>query len=294
MKDIYQAITDRIIASLEAGVPPWIRPWARNTEPLPINAGSRREYRGINVVLLSLEAMSRGYRRNAWLTFRQSSELGGFVKKGSVGTTIVFFKVHEIENRAGDELGPRRSYPLLRAFTVFNLEQIHGLPVHMMEPPLPTTWQPLEDAERLLADTKATIRHGGGRAFYRPVDDVIQLPEPGVFFNRESYYAAALHELTHWTGHPSRLDRHLSVRFGASSYAMEEMIAEMGSAFVGARIGISGRLQHASYIANWLQVLANDKRAVFTAAAKAQQAADFILATSQKTRSVVTVEGALA
>ena len=273
--NLYDQVTDRIITALEAGAPPWVRPWSGEAEPVPVNAGSKRAYRGINRLLLTLEGQVRGFSRNGWLTYRQAAELGGQVRGGEHGATVVFYKQHEVPDE--DDTTAKRVVPLLRSFTVFNLAQIDGLPEHIAQPAPPPTWSPLDEAERLLVDSGATIQHGGFSAFYSPADDVIQLPERGCFAGAEDYYATATHELSHWTGHPSRCNRQLTTRFGEAAYAMEEMIAEMSSAFVCAHLRIDGRLQHASYIDHWLQVLRSDKRAIFTASAKAQQAADYLL-----------------
>lgn len=280
MRDLYAEVTNRIVAALEAGVTPWIRPWTADFEPTPINAASRRCYRGINTVLLTLEAQSRGFNRNAWLTFRQAKELGAHVRAGESGCHVVFYKLHELPHgatveRIEDERRPK-VIPLLRSFTVFNLAQIDNLPDRLKEREARVAWRPLEAAETLLTGSGADIRHGGAMAFYDPREDRIQLPAKHAFPDRGGYYATALHELVHWTAHPTRLHRDLGRRFGDAAYAMEELIAEMGSAFLCASCYLEGRLRHADYVGHWLQVLRNDKRAVFAAAAKAQQASDFI------------------
>jgi antirestriction protein ArdC len=280
MRDLYEDVTQRIVAALEAGVVPWIRPWTTDFDPSPINAVSRRTYRGINSVLLTLEAQSRGFSRSAWLTWRQARELGAYVRAGETGCVVVFYKLHELPHmttieRLEDEVRPK-VIPLLRSFTVFNLAQISGLPPRLCERDAKVAWDPLEAAETLLRESGARIRHGGAVAFYSPPEDRIQLPERHAFPDAVSYYGTGLHELVHWTAHPARLNRILGRRFGDAAYAMEELIAEMGSAFLCAGCYLEARLRHASYIANWLEVLKNDKRAVFAAAAKAQQAVDYI------------------
>jgi antirestriction protein ArdC len=277
-RDLYQEVTDRIVASLEAGVAPGVKPWSGDPEPLPVNASTQRPYRGVNVLLLELETLARGYSRNRWITFRQAQELGGHVRKGEHGTQVVFFKMREVpsDSAAKDEAATRR-VPMLRAYTVFNLAQCEGLPSHLEQPAAVAGWSAQDEAEKLLKASGAAIRHGGHRAYYSPSDDHIQLPEPGLFEGQGGYYATALHELAHWTGHASRCNRQLGRRFGEAAYAMEELIAEIGSAFLCAHCRVDGQLQHASYVANWLQVLKGDKRAVVTAAAKAQQATDYVL-----------------
>ena len=278
--DLYQVVTDRIVAALEVGTAPWIKPWSSDFDGVPINAGSNRPYRGVNRLLLTMEAFARGYRRNAWLTYRQAKEFGGQVRGGQRGAQIVFYRLREVPQaeieRSEDEAKPK-VIPLLRAYTVFNVAQVDGLPARL-NPPAPSqpAWAPQEAAEGLLSSSGAQIEHGGSMAFYSPLDDHIQLPRREAFKDAGSYYATGLHELIHWTGHPSRLDRQLGRRFGEAAYAAEELLAEMGGAFLCASCRIDGHLQHAEYIGEWLKVLKQDKRAIFTASTKAQQAADYI------------------
>jgi antirestriction protein ArdC len=279
-RDLYAEVTNRIVSALEAGVTPWIRPWSVDFDPTPINAVSRRSYRGINTVLLTLEAQSRGYGRNAWMTYRQAMELGARVRRGESGTTAIFYKLHEFSlsttvEQIEDEK-KSKVISFLRWYTVFNVAQIDGLPERLKVRETLTTWNPQDAAESILQESGARICHGGAEAYYSPPDDRIQLPERGHFESGSAYYATALHELVHWSGHPKRLNRSLGRRFGEAAYAMEELIAEMGSAFLCAGCYLEGQLRHANYIGNWLQVLKSDKRAVFAAAAKAQQAVDFI------------------
>ena len=277
MRDLYAEVTGKIIAALEAGTPPWIRPWSGEFDPIPMNAGSRRPYRGVNRVLLTLEAQLRGFGRNTWLTYRQAAELGAQVRGGERGTTVVFYKLHELPATETEDRPQPRVVPLLRSFTVFNLAQIDQLPERLAQPSgEAAAWVRELAPEKLLADSGARIEHGGFAAFYEPKEDRIQLPERELFADAGSYYSTALHELTHWTGHPERLGRQLGRRFGERAYAMEELIAEIGSAFLCAACRIDGRLQHAAYVADWIQVLERDKRAVFAAAAMAQRAADYL------------------
>ena len=276
-RDLYQVVTDKIVAALEAGTPPWIRPWSGALEAIPTNGASRRPYRGINYVLLTLEAQLRGFSRNVWLTYRQAGELGAQVRGGERGTTVVLFKRHEVRAEPSDDNSELRVVPLLRSFTVFNVAQIDRLPERLQQPAAETNeWLPEHAPEELLAKSGARVEHGGFAAFYSVAEDRIQLPERVLFADAGSYYATALHELVHWTGHAKRLDRQLGKRFGDAAYAVEELIAEVGSAFLCASCGIDGRLEHAQYIGEWLKVLKNDKRAIFSASAKAQQAADYV------------------
>lgn len=296
LRDLYQSVTDQIVAALEAGSPPWVRPWnGGNVDPNPVNAATSRPYRGVNVLLLNLNAMASGFERNRWMTFQQALSLGAHIRKGERGTQVVFFKMHEIdaapaERRASDE---RKLIPLLRAFTVFNVDQIDDLPTNLA-PPVPETplWARLDEAERLIEASGAQTRHGGTRAFYSPSEDVIQLPPRQAFRSSSDYYATALHELTHWTGHPARCNRPLGRRHGIEAYAFEELVAEMGAAFLANHCRLPGRLQHDSYIASWLAALRNDKRLVFSAASLAQKAADYLLHSNPREAALESMEAA--
>jgi antirestriction protein ArdC len=277
-KDIYQSVTNQVIAALEAGTPPWVCPWARSpASAVPANLATGRVYRGINTLLLNMQCMAKGYTLNRWLTFQQARALGGCVRKGETGTGVVFFKMLERDQAANDP-AERRVIPLLRSFIVFNAAQMDGLPEALTALPSPNPgWTSILAAEALLERSGARIQHGGDRAFYRPADDTIQLPLQAAFAEASSYYATALHELTHWSGAQSRCNRVLSSRAHIEAYAFEELVAELGSAFLSAHCGLPGQTQHASYIASWLAALRDDKRLIFTAASLAQKAADFLL-----------------
>lgn len=279
MRDLYQEVSDRIVDAIEAGTPPWVRPWSETADARPANATTRRPYRGINSLLLGLEALVKGYPLNRWLTYRQAVQAGAHVKQGEHGVAVVFYRLREVPEASPDAAQPieTRVVPLLRAFTVFNVAQVHNLPAAMLAPPPPPAWDAHAEAERLLTVSGAAVHHGGEHAYYDRGRDAIHLPPRSAFADRGEYYATALHELTHWTGHATRCNRDLAGRFGDSAYAMEELIAEMGSAFLCAHCRIDGRLQHAAYVRGWLPVLRHDKRAVFTAATKAQAAADYVL-----------------
>lgn len=283
--DIYARVTDRIITALESGVAPWVRPWQSEVDPMPINADSRRTYRGVNFITLQLTAQACGYWRNCWLTYRQAEKHGGRVRKGEHGVPVVFWKLNRVNAKAETEPWPQETrlfenvIPLLRYYTVFNTAQIEGLPAALADPaPSIPQWQGHDVADEVIQLSGARIRHAGGQAFYAPADDYVQLPTMTSFREASDYYATALHELAHWTGHSSRLNRQLGKRFGDEAYAMEELIAELGSAFLCAHCRIEGQLQHASYIEHWLKVLRGDKRAIFVASTKAQNAADFLTA----------------
>ena len=278
--DLYQSITDKIVAELEIGAAPWIRPWTGSADPIPRNALTQRPYRGINTLLLGLEAQCQGYGTQQWLTYRQAQQLGGQVRKGERSTLIIYYESRLVERTADEPLAEgsepeKRFIPLLKVFNVFNLDQIDGISTE--EPVFDREWNPCLKAEQIIEASGASIRHSGFQAFYSPPNDLIYLPAKTVFHDEGSYYNTALHELSHWTGHASRLGRKLGRRFGESAYAMEELVAEMGAAFLAAHCHLEGQLQHASYIASWLNVLQRDKRAVFVAAAQAQKSADYLL-----------------
>ena len=286
MTDLYQSITERIIRALESGAIPWQFPWKR--EPggaMPANLSTGRLYRGINTLLLNMTAMHEGYQRNRWLTYQQARMLGAHVRRGETGTPIVFFKMLEVDETgrscAANDAPAAKVVPMLRSFTVFNADQIEDLPPALAQPEPAPDWSPVEEAERLLVASGAVIRHGGDQAFYRPSDDVIQLPLRSAFPQATGYYGVALHELTHWTGHATRCNRPMQSRQHLTAYGFEELVAEMGAAFLCGHCGIDAELQHAGYIAHWLEALRHDKRLVFTAASMAQKAADFVLGTSE-------------
>lgn len=284
-EDVYSRVTSRIVAELEQGTRPWFKPWSvqhtagRITRPLRANGAP---YRGVNVLLLWAEATARGYTAPLWMTYKQATELGGQVRKGEHGSLVVYadtFTKTETDDK-GDE--HERAIPFMKGYTVFNAEQVDGLPAHFYAQPvipLPTATR-LEAADCFFAATGADIRHGGNRAFYAPARDYVQMPPFEAFKDPESYASTLAHELTHWTGHESRLAREFEKghRFGSEGYAFEELVAELGAAFLCADLAITPepRDDHAAYLAHWLKVLQSDKRAIFTAAAHAQKAADYL------------------
>jgi antirestriction protein ArdC len=285
IRDVYSRITNKICADLEQGVRPWLKPWnaahaaGRITRPLRWNGVP---YKGINVVMLWSAGVSKGYACPLWLTFKQGLDLGGHVKKGETGELVVF--AGSITRTATDDNGDEteREIPFLKGYTVFNAEQCDGLPAHYTakpEPPALTPLQRIEQADRFFAATGADIRHGGTRAFYAEGPDYVQMPPFESFRDAESHAATLAHELTHWTKHEKRLARDLGRKhWGDEGYAKEELVAELGSAFLCADIGITPEVRddHAAYIATWLKALRDDKRLIFTAAAHAQRAADYL------------------
>lgn len=287
MKDIYAQVTNSIIAALEQGTPPWVCPWQKDAS-LPSNLVTGKNYRGINTLSLYVESMARNYSDSRWLTFRQAKELGTHIRRDEHGTPIIFYRLRELQDKNCESADTehKRSIPMLKTFTVFNVSQLEALPEQFLQRPV-RAWEPIEVAEQVIAKTGAVICHGGGRAFYRPGDDFIQLPEKPLFVTPQDYYATALHELCHWTGHKSRLNRVLSGRQDIEAYAYEELVAEIGAAFLCAHCGLSARLEHASYISNWLDALRRDKRLIFVAAGAAQKAADFVLIPEAKIEQVM-------
>jgi len=289
-RDIYQEVTNTIIAELEAGAAPWVKPWTTGAAScgLPYNASTKAPYSGVNILLLWDVGIRRGYTVPAWMTYRQAQARGANVRKGEKGAGIVFTKRVPVKGEADDDVGEDtttgpRMRGFLKHYTVFNVAQIDGLPEEIAPTPQPLSEdQRIERAEAFIAATGADIRHGGDKAYYAPHPDFVALPFPQDFTDAASYYATANHELGHWTGHKSRLDRDFSGRFGDQAYAAEELVAELTCAFVCAALGIQGELRHAGYIESWLKLLKSDKRAIFTAASKASAAADFLLAFSAK------------
>jgi antirestriction protein ArdC len=283
-RDIYQEITNQIVADLEQGVRPWQRPWSashmdgRVLLPLRHNGIA---YRGVNVLALWMAALAKGYRAPIWMTFKQTIDLGGGVRKGEKGSLTVYADTitrAKTDAKTGEET--EAAIPFMKGYTVFNVEQIDGLPsqYYAAPEPLAQLLPRIERAEAFFAATGARTAHGGGRAYYARGSDHIQMPPFEAFRDAESYYATLAHESTHWTGHESRLERTFGKRFGDDAYAVEELVAELGAAFLCASLDLTPELRedHASYLDHWLKVLKADTRAIFTAAAQAQRAADFL------------------
>jgi antirestriction protein ArdC len=277
-RDLYMEVSARIVAELEAGAAPWIKPWSATPGAnTPCNAVTNRPYSGSNVVLLWM-AQAAGYRTPRFLTFKQALEAGGHVRKGERGTKVYFVKQLEIRDGANDEPSTRL-VPMLREYTVFNVDQCDGLPdsvaiVKPMRVRNPDARDGLADA--FLHSTGADIREGHGEALYVPCSDFISMPAFEAFKGADHFYGTAFHELAHWTGHKSRLDRDLKNRFGSRNYAAEELVAELGAAFLCAEFGFDADLRHAGYIAHWIDLLRADKRAFFTACSQASKAADYL------------------
>jgi antirestriction protein ArdC len=272
---VYEVITDRIIILLEAGTVPWQKPWKVATG-LPRNLVTKKPYRGMNIFLL--HAMS--YESPFWLTFRQAKELGGSIKKGEKSCSVIFGKRQESEDQI---TGEKSHYTVLRLYSVFNVAQCEGLKkVPAPVENLATTNATAEEIVALMPK-RPEIKHGLAKAFYSPSVDIVAMPDRARFDSEAGYFATLFHELTHSTGHASRLNRPTlteSQGFGSDPYCREELVAELGAAFLCGHAGIENTVQNsAAYIQNWLEQLQNDKKLIVQAAAQAQKAADFILGT---------------
>ena len=282
--DIYAMVTDKIITLLENGVVPWRRPWT--STGLPRNLVSKKPYRGVNVFLLSASK----YVSPFWLTMRQANELGGHIRKGEESTAIVFWKIDDVKQSTEDleaeepEEKTRRRF-LLRFYRVWNLEQVElPEPVRARFQVQTQAIDPIAEAERIIAEmpNPPAIEYHGSLAFYRPTTDTVVLPPRDSFLSPEGFYQSIYHEILHSSGHPKRLARPgitESIHFGSERYSREELVSELGAAFLCAAAGIDNATldDHAAYLKGWLDALKADKRAIVQAAAQAQKAADYIL-----------------
>jgi len=283
--NLYDEVTARIISELEAGRLPWVQPWGASggTGPgLPRNALTGRNYSGVNVLILWGEVIAHGWPSQSWLTFRQAQEAGGCVRRGEHGVTVAYadrFTPEAEKERATRDGDEAKAVPFLKRFTVFNVAQCEGLRAGLASDPVPLPEREIVPvAEEVIAASGVDFRIGGTRAFYVPSQDFVQVPPQPAFFEQINYYRTCLHELTHATGHAKRLNRGLTNGFGSKDYAREELIAEMGSAFLCAALGIMPTVRHADYIGSWLEVLREDSRAIFRAASAATKAAEWLLA----------------
>jgi antirestriction protein ArdC len=284
-QDVYARVTDKIVSDLERGELTWVQPWKAGHVAGPVSRPLRANglpYRGVNVLSLWATSLEKGYVAPIWMTFKQAKDLTAHVRKGEKGALVVYASAYQKKEQGegGEEV--LREVSFLKGYTVFNVEQIEGLPQHFYakaEPDHATPLERQEACERFFASTGAAIHHGGNRAFYRISDDFVQMPELQAFRDAQSYYATAAHEITHWTRHPSRLDRDFGQkRFGDDKYALEELVAEIGAAFLCADLGIGNEAHedHAAYIATWLKALKDDKKFIFVAASHAQRAVDYL------------------
>jgi antirestriction protein ArdC len=279
-KDIYTEATNRIIAQLEQGAAPWVKSWSTvgGGEGLPYNANTGKTYSGVNIVFLAIAGMN--YGSAGWLTFKQAKALGGSVRAGEKGTKIYYMAPVVKTVKTDNDEDKTNRFLILKEYTVFNIEQCTDLPEKVIRPAktkLPKSDNERhEDIETFLNSVKHKVTLGSNKASYITSVDYITMPRLEQFKSSANYYATYFHELGHWTGAKIRLDRDLSGRFGNAKYAAEELIAELTSAFLCAEFSIDGDLRHAGYIESWLKLLKDDPKAIFTAASKAQQAAQFL------------------
>jgi antirestriction protein ArdC len=274
-RDLYQEVTDKIIAALESNAL-WQRPWSALAETgLPRNGLSGRHYNGINTILLFLEAQQRGFDDSRYMTFKQASEAGYKIRKGAKSIPIYFFKKLDIEERdqqTGDTT--KKAIPYLTEYRVFNAQDIEGLEPAVIRLP---EWKPVEVMERLVKKLGVDVQYGGNRAYYNPSSDHVRMPVRGAFPNADAFYGTLAHEIGHWTGHPTRLNRQFG-QFGDEEYAREELRAELASAFLAAETGISSNTDnHAAYVRSWIKALKADRREIFRAASDASKIVSFML-----------------
>ncbi|MFW5393506.1 zincin-like metallopeptidase domain-containing protein [Yersinia sp. 2544 StPb PI] len=312
--DLYQQVTDKIVAALENGTPPWRKPWRAAQKPvgsaLPVNATTGKAYSGVNIPLLWMAAEERGFISDRWLTFRQAQIAGGHVRSGESCSLAVIFKPFEVQ--AEDDQGIKltdadgkpvmESRTLLRPLQLFNTQQCDGLPVALSDESAFLLTE--EEAQTVSAPVMSRVIDifntsgvtvnflNQNRAYYRSVADQIVMPTSGQFFTEADYWSTLLHELVHASGHQKRLNREgitSSTRtFGDPVYAFEELVAEMGSAFLCAELGVYGEVQHDSYVSGWLKALKEDKRALFRACRQAREASEFLLNLKPGTEAALT------
>ena len=296
---LYEDVTRRIVGELKAGRFPWVQPWGKTggaASGLPRNAITGRPYSGVNILILWGAVIEQEHPSQGWLTFKQALDAGGRVRKGEHGTTVVYadrFTPEGEKNRAREAGEDARAIPFLKRFTLFNVAQCEGLPADLAAdvPPLPER-EIVPVAEQVIVASGVDFRIGGDRAFYVPSEDFVQVPPQPAFFEQVNYYRTCLHELCHATAHASRLGRNLVNGFGTKDYAREELIAEIGSAFLCAALGIVSTVRHADYLASWLDVLREDSRAIFRAASAASKAAEWLLARHRSQFGAPTEDGA--
>jgi antirestriction protein ArdC len=307
-RDLYTEVTDRVIAALEAGTPPWRKPWSApgNVSPaMPRNAVTGTRYRGINVLSLTMSALACASCDPRWATYKQAADHGWQVRKGERGTTAYFFKQLEVtgtrDDAGQDPEAATRRVPLLRAFTLFHASQIDGIPPFTAPTDAEAPWRAPDAAETIVANSGVTVRIGGDRAYYAPASDHIQMPPPNAFRSADAWSSTILHETSHASSHPSRLNRDLhNAAFGSPDYAREELRAEVAQLMICAELGIADCefTNGAAYVKSWLEVLRSDRKEIFRAAAEAQRIADYLLgfhpdyATSRQSATAAAVDAA--
>lgn len=291
-RDVYRKVTDAIVNAIEQGVGQYRMPWTVRQDKgfSPLSVGSAKPYRGINTLVLWAQAQTKGYGSALWGTYKQWSELGGQVLRGEHGSPVVYWGTYEKESDQDDER-PQRGL-IAKGYTVFNIEQVDGCKLPRRFEPTLSHNERIAHAEEFFANAGVQVRDGGNQAFYRPdKPEAVYMPAFEQFPDRVNFYSVLAHETTHWTSHASRCDRQLGARFGDDAYAIEELIAELGSAYTMARLELelTPREDHACYLQSWLRVLKADSRAIFTAASKAQHACDWL---TQRAESVRVSEAA--
>ncbi len=277
--EIYSEVTEQIIADLENGHIPWERPWNGGLM-FPRNADTKLFYSGINILILWMKQKKAGFKSSQWITFNQAKELGGFVKKGEKATRIIYYKSLEIKEANSSDEKETKLIPVLKTHSVFNLSQIEGLESILADETRKgesvSEIEICEKAEHIFSSSGAKLSFDGiGEAFYSVTNDSIHMPARSSFKDHLGYYGTLMHELTHWTGAESRLNRNLQIQ-GRVHYAKEELVAELGSSFLCAHVGLQYTSQHAAYIESWLSVLREDKSAIFKAASQARTATEFL------------------
>ena len=281
-KDYNQIITDQVLDLMTKHGSDWTKPWQAKASLGHCNVITGKPYQGTNIFLAAVSAMANDFKSSEWATFKQWQKKNAKVKKGSKGTPIIFFDRIAVQDKDTDE---DRIIPVLKGFTVFNADQVDGYNSPVSDP-IVQTKDRNQKAEALIKATGADIRFGGDRAFYSPSHDFVQMPILEDFKGTETssdieaYYSTMFHELTHWTGAKTRLDRKKGSKFGSNAYAFEELIAELGAVFITCQLGINvaPRVDHAKYLNNWLEVIKSDKKAMIKAFASANKASEFILA----------------
>ena len=281
-RDVYQKVTDAIINAIEQGTGTYRMPWVVRQDKgfSPISVSTARPYHGVNTVVLWSQAQTKGYASALWGTYRQWQSIGAQVRKGEHGSPVVYWGTYESESKEsqGDESDATRMRLFCKGYTVFNLEQVDGAKVPKRFDVTLSANERIAHAELFFTSVGVPVRDGGNRAFYRSDTDAVYMPDFGQFPEPSRYYSVLAHETTHWTSHASRCNRELGKRFGDDQYAIEELIAELGSAYTMAalQLELTPRTDHAAYISSWLRVLKSDKRAIFTAASQAQKAANWL------------------
>lgn len=281
---IYETITNQIVTAIEEGAAEFKMPWHRMGQDIfcPVNVVSGRDYRGLNVISLWMIAEAKRYQSGTWATYQQWQEKGCQVRKGEKSASVFFWKNLNEADGEQEQDGESRARFVARGYSVFNADQVDGY----TPPEIPklSESERIERAERFFASIPASVSHGGNVACFKLESDSVEMIDFARFTSAPAYYSVLAHELTHWSGGKTRLDRDLSGRFGSESYAVEELIAELGAAFTAGKLGLPSdpRKDHAPYIASWLKVLKNDSRAIFTAASKAQAAADYLASFSSQ------------